>query len=238
MPRTAHELLPGESFFGDIRGSYRTADGKAQIDWQVESGRFSATGNYDGGCGQCLDEIRSTYPEDIAVQNLCQLWQLWHLRNLPTATIETLRADAALYQNTNESFCDFQAREFLTRNGLKFRATLSDTKAPAWDHGGEHGHHYRVTISRKGAKSRLVFDFWGSIADARAGITEERPYSVLACLSSDAFCPDTFADFCGEYGFDADSIKALQLFRRCSGFAKRIRAFFTESELAELSEIR
>ena len=137
---------------------------------------------------------------------------------------------------TNQNEYDKQATEFLSRNGLAFRATLSDTKSPAWDHNGEHGHHYRVTISRKDAKSRLVFDFWGSVNDARAGLKEMRPYSVLACISGDAFCPDDFADFCGEYGYDADSIKALQLFRRCSAFAKRIRAFFTESELEQLSQ--
>jgi hypothetical protein len=32
---------------------------------------------------------------------------------------------------TNEY--DDQAAQFLTSNGVKFRATLSDTKAPAWD---------------------------------------------------------------------------------------------------------
>lgn len=182
-----------------------------------------------------------------------------------------------------------QAAEFLTKNALKFRATLSDTKTPAWAKAGaEHGHHYRVTISRpsipawKAANqcgaSRLVFDFWGSVADAKAGkpgvrlerrtgqfiptlngvdlspssFSEERAleiaraetakhpsaYEVLACISGDANVPDTFEEFCSEYGYESDSIKALQTFRRCSAFAKRLKSFFTAAELEQLSEIQ
>lgn len=63
-------------------------------------------------------------------------------------------------------------------------------------------------------------------------------YDALSCVSGDAYTPDTFADFCAEYGDDEDSIKALQLFRRCNRFAKRLRAFFTEVELADLAEIK
>jgi len=143
-----------------------------------------------------------------------------------------------------------QAEDFLTRNGIKFRATLSDSKCPPWiESGSQFGHHYRVTLSKRayeGAESlrqegkpkRLVFDFWGSIADAEKGITDVSAYDVLACISGDAYAPESFEDFCAEYGYDTDSIQALQTFRRVDRFAKRLRAFFTESELEQLAEIR
>lgn len=160
------------------------------------------------------------------------------------------------------------AKEFLARNGIGFRATLSDSKTADWE---PSGHHYRVTLWRiKERESdsflykrtndggirdvqsdhpgrvhvghvdhpqRLVFDFWGSKADADKG---EHPsaYDVLACLSSDVNTPETFKDFCSEYGYDADSLKALQVFRRCDRFGKRLRAFFTAKEIEELSEIQ
>jgi hypothetical protein len=135
---------------------------------------------------------------------------------------------------TNEY--DQQAEQFLTANGIKFRATLSDTKTPAWSDNGKHGHHYRVTLS-KPAK-RLTFDFWSSIKDAEDGIKTVTPYSVLACISGDAYTPETFKDFCAEFGYEPDSIKALQTFRRCNAFAKRLRAFFTPAELEQLQEIQ
>jgi len=128
-----------------------------------------------------------------------------------------------------------QAEQFLTSNGIKFRATLSDTKSPAWGSDGKHGHRYRVTLSKP---KRLTFDFWSSIADAQKGIKTVRPYDVLACVNGDAYTPETFEDFCAEYGYDSDSIKALQTFRRCSAFAKRLRAFFTAEELKQLQEIQ
>lgn len=200
---------------------------------------------------------------------------------------------------------DTQAEQFLTSNAITFRATLSDTKKPAWDNyqpkkpcpdcikssgiikreyplghpqtvwekqygknnpiythcptckrSGEvpdleartHGHHYKVTLNGidprdesltlNPAKRRLTFDFWSSIADANKGIKTVKPYDVLANISSDAYTPETFKDFCSEYGYDSDSIKASQTFRRCSAFAKKLRAFFTESELEQLQEIQ
>lgn len=135
---------------------------------------------------------------------------------------------------TTKSIYDTQAETFIAKNGIKFRATLSDSKSPAWE--GPHGHHYRVTLSRSG--SSLTFDFWGSKADADKGEKTVSPYDVLACISGDAFCPETFKDFCAEYGYEEDSIKALQTFRRCSRFTSRLRDFFTPSELEELSEIQ
>lgn len=126
---------------------------------------------------------------------------------------------------------DNQATEFLTRNGLKLRITISDSKEATWS---PSGHHYRVTLSRKG--NRLTFDFWGSAQDMQRGV-DPTAYDILACLSIESGCPDTFEDFCAEYGYEEDSINALQTFRRCSRFAKRLQAFFTEKELTELREI-
>lgn len=84
----------------------------------------------------------------------------------------------------------------------------------------------------------MAFDFWGSIADAEKCETVVSAYDVLACISGDVNCPDTFKDFCAEFGDDEDSIKALQTFRRCSAFAKRLRAFFTDGEIEQLQEIQ
>jgi hypothetical protein len=164
-------------------------------------------------------------------------------------------------QTTNAvSEYDQQANDFLSRNGLKFRATLSDSKTPAWKQEGEAcGHHYRCTIwrtyehtrpqsiSRKDWTARvrrssmhperLTFDFWGSIKDAEDG-KHPTPYDVLACISGDVYTPEMFKDFCSEYGYESDSIKALQTFRRVSAFAKRLRTFFTAQELEQLTEIQ
>jgi hypothetical protein len=135
------------------------------------------------------------------------------------------------------SFYDRQAADFLSANGIKFRANLAATQKPApfAEAGEKCGNHYRVTLS--GKARRLTFSFWGSIKDAEEG-KPVTAYSILACISNDANTPETFADFCSEYGYDSDSIKARDTFKRCALFARRLRAFFTEAELQGLAEIQ
>lgn len=133
-----------------------------------------------------------------------------------------------------------QAEDFLAKFGIKFRATLSDSKTAPWGDAsdyktGGYRPHYRVTLSRPG--KRLSFDFWDSVKAGQDGEALSA-YSVLSCVSSDIYCPETFADFCAEYGYNEDSRKDEQLFRRASRFGKRLRDFFTEEETAALSEIQ
>jgi len=144
---------------------------------------------------------------------------------------------------------DALAEKFLADHGLKFRATLADSKPAPWEDSRAYFPHFRITISKgKPGKSdytgniraaaRLTFDFWGSINDGQKPQPVATAYSVLACISSDATTPDSFADFCAEFGENEDSRKALQQFRRCDRFAKRLRAFFTAAEVEALQEIR
>ena len=135
--------------------------------------------------------------------------------------------------NTSCSFYDSQADQFLRKHGLKIRITLADSKPAPWD---VAGHHYRVTITGK-RPGRLTFDFWGSAKDAEERKDPSR-YSVLACIASDSYCPDTLAEFCSEYGFNPDSIKDRQTFARSSRFAKRLLDFFSVEELEALREIQ
>lgn len=149
-----------------------------------------------------------------------------------------------------------QAEDFLVKFGIKFRATMSDSKPANWE---PAGHHYRVTLSRSAREevrtyrgedgamkvgpfqyqaARLTFDFWGSKSDMDNKRTELSAYDVLACISGDVHTPDTFEDFCSEYGYETDSIKALQTFKRADRFAKRLREFFTTEEIEALEEIR
>lgn len=145
-----------------------------------------------------------------------------------------------------------QAADFLEKFGIKFRATLSDSKPAMWE---PAGHHYRVTLSKpdghaslyRGVKDgvpqkmrpgRLVFDFWGSKADMDNKRTELSAYDVLACISGDVHTPETFKEFCDEFGYDTDSIKAKQTFERANRFAKRLRDFFTQEEIEQLQEIQ
>ena len=149
---------------------------------------------------------------------------------------------------TNEH--EAQAAKFLDGHGLKMRAVRHGDKCPPWGRdggrrfgdecsecGGVHGERCRITIWRDGVSGRLSFDYWTSHNDARTHKTPTA-YDVLSCISGDVYTPATFADFCGEYGYEEDSRSAFAAFKRCDRFARRARAFFTEAEQAELVEIQ
>lgn len=139
------------------------------------------------------------------------------------------------------------ALDFLVKHGITFRAVLAKVqKAPKWaDDGSEHGLQYRVTLSRKTRPggvnavhvSPLSFPFWDSVSAKENGETPSA-YDVLACISGDVHCPETFEDFCAEYGYDEDSRAAHATFKRCAALARKLRAFFSEKEIEGLSEIQ
>jgi hypothetical protein len=161
-----------------------------------------------------------------------------------------------------------QATDFLEKFGITFRVSeygQDMQTAPEWAADGNSGSHeyphgirYRVVLERNGRAKQLAFDFWGSIADRKAIEVARRTdrhvsaddrrkahdakvtaYDVLACISGDVNTPETFDDFCGEYGYDVDSRKAYATWERCAKFAAELRAFFSTTEerdaLAEIS---
>lgn len=137
---------------------------------------------------------------------------------------------------------DYEARAqaFLRTNRIGFAVKYLDSACPPFcdDSKHIHGDRYRVTLTREADQRRSIsFEFWNSYNDSRAG-REPRAYDVLASISSDYYCPDTFEDFCSEFGYDADSRKAEATFKRCRAFAVKLQRFFTGPEAASLSEIQ
>lgn len=64
-------------------------------------------------------------------------------------------------------------------------------------------------------------------------------YDILACLSS--YYPETFEDFCSEFGYDEQSLsnypKVMEIFTACKAEERGLRQLFNDDELEQLSEI-
>ena len=60
-------------------------------------------------------------------------------------------------------------------------------------------------------------------------------YDVLACL--DVYDCDTFEEFCDCFGYDVDSIKALEIFRAVQEQENALLRMFSSDELEQLQEI-
>lgn len=62
--------------------------------------------------------------------------------------------------------------------------------------------------------------------------------SVLHSLIMDSAAQDmNFSDWCSDYGYSSDSIKALSVYQACTDTAKRMHQMFTREELSKLAGI-
>jgi len=115
----------------------------------------------------------------------------------------------------------------------------------------------KITIERK-PRRPAVFSFGFSINDTEAfqppkghNWDEQRKnsrinakkreefqhdllYTVLACCASDYYCPKSFVDFCGEYGYSTDSIKARDTHRACLEQSAKLENIFRPAEVEAL----
>lgn len=131
-----------------------------------------------------------------------------------------------------------QAKDFLNKWGIGFHVKRATNKCPPFCDGKHiHGDHYQVFLCRPMTGKRLFFPFWNSLNDSQNG-KAPTPYDVLACIGGDLTCPDDYAEFCGEYGYDTDSRTAHATWLRCSRFSKKLNDFFdTEEMQADLQTI-
>lgn len=159
----------------------------------------------------------------------------------PIASCVPLGSSYALLDGKSETDYDKQAQDFFDGCGVRFTATLKAGPCPPFCDGKHiHGDRYQITLTRHvGYRRRSIrFDFWNSLKDQQEFETTVDPYDVLACISGDVSYPDTFEEWCEGLGYDTDSRKAHNLFKRCRKFAARLRNFFTEDEVEKLAEIQ
>jgi hypothetical protein len=120
-----------------------------------------------------------------------------------------------------------------------------------------HGKHYRCTVSGEG-RGHVAYDFWNSYADEEANHKRTRPmnqydtmqefmkarkapnqeptaYDLLACIEKNE--RGTFKDFCADFGYSDDSMKAFDVYRAVQEEYSKTRRFFTAAELEEMQEI-
>lgn len=90
---------------------------------------------------------------------------------------------------------------------------------------------YRVTITRN--KDKTSFMYGDSINNTEEG-KQPDIYTILCCCGSDYHTEENFKDFCSEFGYNEDSIKALKLHKKCLKQSEKIKKIFTEEEARNL----
>lgn len=62
-----------------------------------------------------------------------------------------------------------------------------------------------------------------------------QPKDFMPCLIEDSQCSEmSFEDFCSEFGYDTDSIKAFRIYQDCSEIGKKLKKIFKPEELKDL----
>jgi hypothetical protein len=122
-----------------------------------------------------------------------------------------------------------QANEFATKHGVKLKINRSDY-GYHFTNDKENRYIFNCTLTRKG--KRYTFNFGQSIA---AGNTPPTMYDVLTCLTK--YDPETFEYFCREYGYDTDSIKALETYKAVQREFNGVNRLFNDI-LEQLQEIQ
>jgi hypothetical protein len=73
------------------------------------------------------------------------------------------------------------------------------------------------------------------LLDQADNIVTPSAYDLLACLTK--YDPGTFENFCGDFGYDTDSRKALKTYRIIRKQWRQLSDMFNEQELEALAEI-
>ena len=99
----------------------------------------------------------------------------------------------------------------------------SKTPYEKMDDWQKKAHSYKITLIYQGRK--YSFDYWQGIGCKDEPTSE----SVLYCLLSDASCmEDTYEAFCLNCGYDADSMKANQVYKKVVKQTRHLKTLLGE----------
>lgn len=124
-------------------------------------------------------------------------------------------------QTETDTDYEKQAQDFLKKVGMDMFAKFLFT-GKHFDDDKEFRDVYEIAFISKLRAGKDTqewrFEFGQSLAHSRAGrdghyfqgVRAPRAYDVLACLQK--YDPGTFAEFCGDFGYDEDSRRAEKIY--------------------------
>lgn len=108
-----------------------------------------------------------------------------------------------------------------------------------------HVYNFRFGDSIRNTQERLgtwkpqrkmtVYEYERAKAKLKKAHKKPTPYDVLACLTH--YDPDTFRNFCADFGYDEDSRKAEKIYLAVQDEWENVRKLFNDEQLEQLAEI-
>ncbi len=122
-------------------------------------------------------------------------------------------------------------------NGYRIQATYTGSKEANWGDGRGNWNHHRMLVHAPKNGKRIYFDFWASIAEPRVK-TGRDVLEAFECFLSDAVSgAEKFDYFCADFGYDEDSIKALNAWKACQRANKKAARIIGSDDYEVLSKL-
>lgn len=120
---------------------------------------------------------------------------------------------------------------------VDYRATrIGERTADNWKHDLWH-----ISFRRRGVNNSCEFEFRTGIGhrSKKTGVAiKPSATSVLSCLVKDATALNqSFYNWCDDYGYSNDSLKALNTYNECCETATKLRQVFKAAEITKIEEL-
>ena len=102
---------------------------------------------------------------------------------------------------------------------------LGNIQKKEWDY--QEVKRYAVTLTNKKTRQEMRMDFFQGIGHKFSPL----PFDVLHCIRMDDTQGEIFADWCGNFGYDTDSRKALDTYLQCQQQTFDFRQTFPQVDL-------
>ena len=101
------------------------------------------------------------------------------------------------------------------------------------------GYAYKVTLSKTNNSFKFTVAYNDSVYNSNKGLKPD-VNDIMYCLLTDARCFECsrdFKDFCSEFGYSDDSIKALKIYKACKKTRDNLNELFNINELEQIKEL-
>lgn len=142
--------------------------------------------------------------------------------------------------NKPGSDIDNKINDYLLSLHIRYNAIYCGevTKDNAW-----HCDKWSITFIRAGIKKSINFEYFtgtGHRVKTKYKVNPVFPHAtglIYSCIMSGDSCNMSFTDWCSNYGYDNDSIKALETYKACQEEYNKLQSLFTNKEVETLRDM-
>lgn len=122
---------------------------------------------------------------------------------------------------------DVKMKKILNENDIKVNIIYITQSYTNWDKENLHN-QYKIVVKR--GNKQMQYDFWDSLANTQE-CKKPSIYDVVSCL--EWYSIYDFEDFCCNFGYDTDSLKAFNIYTECQKQQKELFEIIPEEEIRE-----